>query len=627
MKGEIETKERMSSMHHPITKYMAVCLAIIVVALGLCTGSAFSVAAQPEGGGHAPYTFSLDKLHTSGGSASMIRVFRNMSLEMGESMEAEGWLATPEGVSGYVYAWIPTGGGPVSWMPVSDLHIGERPDLVAAGVPHASGHSTAGFRFTLTPPEGTEEGYYDVYVRALDGMGVACDMAVILNLKYGRPDDITDSGRVISFSRIAAEGDEALVGDAKITEENIILPPDGGIRLGDIPLSAYETLRITYSVIDDSVSDDRTPILGLKSSGRYSYGKDGEKYNLTDSLAFSALSTTSDVMEIDLTDCLYNGEVWLTGHLDRKVVITSLEFISVDYGGDRVAAKIYLSEGIFNYFSSNNHADVYPVEDPKLGDVVRMQVRDETNDPYVYFSAGALLREYDLGIDAREYKYMVLLARSLSTNPYDTMVFYLCAGTITGATEACTARFSMKRDNQWHYYVVDLTKTENWTGIINGMRFDFLSGNLNGGEAVEFASVQFFRTREAAAAAAAQKPGALGPYDKDTDPAVFPDMVEEVTVESGTFTPAPEDTYVVTEPETEPVTEPATQPTEIPETDPVTDNDSSETKPSDTESADTAPPAGKGCRSALPVAAVLPVLAVIPFAYSKRRSRFRNHEK
>ena len=185
-----------------------------------------------------------------------------------------------------------------------------------------------GFSFTLTPPEGTPEGYYDVYVRALDGMGVACDMAAILHLKYGTPDEIRDSGRLISFPRIMKEGASALFGDAQITDDNIILPPDGGVRLGNIPLSAYEKLRITYTLTDTTESDDRTPVLGLKSSGRYSFGKDGEKYNVTDSLAFAALSTTANAVEIDLTDCLYNGEVWLTGHLDRKVVITSLQVLS-----------------------------------------------------------------------------------------------------------------------------------------------------------------------------------------------------------------------------------------------------------------------------------------------------------
>ena len=609
-------------MHHPVTKYMAVCLAIIMVALGLCAGSAFSAAAQPEGGGHAPYTFSFDKLHTAGGSSSMIRVFRDMSLEVGEAMEAEGWLATPEGVSGYVYAWIPTGGGPVNWMPVSDLHIGERPDLVAAGIPHASGHSTAGFRFTLTPPEGTAEGYYDVYVRALDGMGVACDMAVILNLKYGRPDDILDSGRVISFSRLVAEGDEVLFGDAKVTEGNIILPPDGGIRLGDIPLSAYETLRITYHVTDESVSDDRTPLLGLKSSGRYSYGKDGEKYNLTDSLAFSALSTTSDVMEIDLTDCLYNGEVWLTGHLDRKVVITSLELVSVGYGGDRVAAKINLSENVKSYFGVMNRAEIKPATDPVLGDVLRIEVNTETNDPYAHFNAGALLQTADVQLDANEYKYIVILMRSFKDNPHDMMMFYLCAGSITGATEACTYRYTVKRDGQWHYYLLDLTNTENWNGLINGMRFDILSANCQPGQAVEFASMQFFRTYEAASAAAAADPAARGAYSMETDPMLILDMVEETTVEDGTFTPDPEDTYVVTEPETEPVTEPS----EAPETESVTDSDSVETQPSASEPAETDPSVKTGCRSALPAAA-LPALILLPFAISKSRSRSLYHHK
>lgn len=605
-------------MHHPVKTYLAVCLAVVTVVLGLFAGLPLNASAQPDSGGRVPYIFSFDTLHTAAGSASMIRVFRDMSLELGASMEAAGWLATPEGVTCYEYAWIPAGGGFITWMPVSDPYICARPDLVPAGIPHASGHSTAGFSFTLTPPEGTPEGYYDVYIRALDGMGVACDMAAILNLKYGDPDEMRDSGLLISLPRIVREGEDALFGEAKVTDGNIVLPPDGGVRLGNIPLSAYETLRITYRLTDTTESDDRTPVLGLKSSGRYSYGKDDEKYNVTDSLAFAALPTTADVMEIDLTDCLYNGEVWLTGHLDRKVVISSLEFISMDYGGDRVAAKIHLSENVMSYLGNNNHTDVIPVQDPQLGDVLRMQVRDETNDPYVYFSAGLLLREHDLAIDAGEYKYIVLLARAPSTNPYDTMVFYLCAGSIASATEACTARFDLKRDDQWHYYVVDLSSTENWTGLINGMRFDFLSGDLQGGEAVEFASMQFFRTREAAMAAAAQTPSA---YDKAVDPMVIPDMVEEEGMGNSVFVPAPEDTYAVTEPETEPSTEPPTSTEDDPATDPAGTTSSPDSHdPAGTDST-TSLPSGKGCRSALPAISVLPALAICSIAAVKQRSR------
>ena len=608
-------------MHHPVKKYLAVCLAVVTVALGLFAGWPLHASAQPDGGGHVPYVFSFDTLHTATGSASMIRVFRDMSLELGASMEAAGWLATPEGVKGYEYAWLPTGGGPVTWMPVSDLSICERPDLALAEVPHVTGHQTAGFSFTLTPPEGTPEGYYDVYVRALDGMGVACDMAAILSLKYGTPDEIRDSGLLISFPRIVGEGASALFGDAKITDGNIILPPDGGVRLGNIPLSAYEKLRITYTLTDTTESDDRTPVLGLKSSGRYSFGKDGEKYNVTDSLAFAALSTTANAVEIDLTDCLYNGEVWLTGHLDRKVVITSLELVSVGYGGDRVAAKINFSENVKSYFSGTNRADVLPVKDPVQGDVLRIEVNTETNDPYAHFNAGTLLKTADVSLDANEYKYIVILMRSFAENPHDLMMFYLCAGSIAGATEACTYRYNVKRDGQWHYYLLDLTNTENWNGLINGMRFDVLSAKCQPGQGVEFASMQFFRTYEAAAAAAAQDPAARGAYSMETDPILILDMVEEEGVENGAFVPDPADTYVVTEPETEPTTRPPADTEDDPATQPADTTASPDPLDPDGTDSTTATTPGKGCRSTLPVISVLPVLALLPLFAVKQRSR------
>lgn len=607
-------------MYRTHKRMTSVLLAVLMLAVSFCVSPSPKVSAAPDEGGRVPYHFCFDVLHTAGGSDTMIRAFRDMHLELGGVIEASGWMATPEGVMGYEYAWIPAGGGPVSWIPVQDLTVTPRPDLAAAGIPYQSGHGSAGFAFTVTPPEGTAEGYYDVYVRALDGMGYPCDLAAILSLRYGQPDTVSDRGHTVSLLRLQREGETALLGDAKVTDQGLILPPDGRVRLGELHLSGFEAMHVTYVVPDpEAFAGERTPVLGLKSAGKHSYGKLNEAYNVTDSILYAALSPEGGELRVDLTDCGFVGEVWLTGHLPAEIVITSIEFIAEGYGGDRVAAKIHLSGNLANYFSGCNRTEVKAAVDPALGDVLRLEVTEETNDPYAYFSAGGLLRDNGLAVDAADYKYMVLLARAFPDSPHDVMVFYLCAGSITGATEACTHRFQVKNDGQWHFYLLDLTATENWKGIINGMRFDIISRDCVPGNAMEFASMQFFRTREAAEAAASQRIGDLKAYDQDTDPAVIRDMTEEQESAGGDFVMDDVDTYVVTEAPTEPPTEPSAEPsTDAPEeatahpsapSDPDLPSDGEE-PPAD--GGDTAPKK-QGCSSALSALALtaLPAAALL----------------
>jgi hypothetical protein len=333
-------------------------------------------------------------------------------------------------------------------------------------------------------------------------------------------------------------------------------------------------------------------------------------------------------MTVELS-CDYRGEVWLTGHLPAEILVTSIQFIHVGQRGDRVAAKINLSGNLSGYFSGRNRVDVLTAKDPALGDVLRLEVTEQTNDPYAYFSAGNLLRDHGLALDAAEYKYMVLLARAMPENPHDVMVFYLCAGAISGATEACTHHFKIVKDGQWHYYLLDLSATENWTGLINGMRFDIISRDCEPGHAMEFASMQFFRTKEAAQAAAAQNPADRGAYTSDTDSSVIRDMTEEQNVGTGSFTPPPEDTCVMTDPPSEPVTEPSVDPEVSIEpsvsADPSDTTLSADPDGSETPANPSEPPRG-GCRSA--VSTVIPALGWIGIgalatAKTKKQRKFQ----
>ena len=575
----------------------ALFLALLLTA-SLCLPLSVTVSASPDAGGRVPYRFHLETLHTTGAGGSMIQVVRKLELELGQPLEAAGWLATDEGVSAYQYLWIPAGGGFGEWITVENPHITHRHDLTAAGIEYPSGHSTAGFQFTIEPPKDLPEGYYDIYIRALDGMGTPCDLAAILDLRYGDPDRMSVSGQSISFPRIGREGEASLLGGATVEGDTLRLPPDGRVRLGDLNLTGFEEVKITYYFPDARAwKGDKTSILGLKSSGGYSYGKEDESYNVTHSLVYAPLRERTGQITLKLTECDENGYIWLTGHLNSEIVITAIDFVAKGYTTDRVAAHINLSGDLLSYFGGFNRTEAATVTDPVLGDVLRLEVTEETNDPYAFFRAGDLLRDNDILLDADEYKYLVLLYRADPAINTDRMNLYLCSGPIIGATEDCNQGVTLLRDGKWHYLMVDLSQKANWGGIINGWRFDYISGGSDPGDGVEFASVQFFRTAKAAREVAGQDPLSKTPY-KAGDPILIRDMREEQDTEDGEFTLDPADTYEVTDAPTEPPAEPPAEPPTEPPEDPIpsdTVGSGGETSVTSDE-APTAPPK-KGCAS------------------------------
>ncbi len=541
----------------------ALWLVILLVSTAIL-GTTNGVAA-PSGQAktYVPYHFAIEHIMNDSalsGTGDKIHVVRNVVVPEGKPLTLGGWLATPEGVDHYEAIWAPVGGVPADWQAVTSAEIFARPDLGNAGVLHASGHGSAGYQLSILPPEGAEAGYYDVYIRAVNGMGDACDLAALLNLRYGEPDLENGQTRRISFWRLLKEGDGILRGGATVSPaQGITLPAGGSIRLGQFNLGGFSQMRISFKAEAGALSAPlgKEALLGLKSTGEHPYGHMGDRYNMTGDIISLAPGSGSSEGELifDLGETFYSGDVWLTGYLGAAVRIQSIEFVYAEYATNRVAAKLRMSTDLTSYFSGASHVELQDVEDPALGHVLRIRLTEDTNDPYIHFNAGQVLEDAGFCLSADDYKYMVILARALPENLKDFMSLYLCAGNITGATELCTHSFKVQTDGNWHYYLLDLTQTANWTGSINGWRFDIINGDSLAGNAVDFASVQFFRTPEAAAAAAAkdatgQDAFALG------SPAVEPDYSEEKAPEP--FTPAPEDTYVVTEPETEPVTEPET---------------------------------------------------------------------
>lgn len=595
----------------------ALILALLLAAAGLWAPLSMTVSAAPDEGGRVPYRFHLETLHTTSAGGSMIQVVRNLELERGQSLEAAGWMATAEGVSAYQYLWLPAGGGVGEWITVKNPHITHRHDLTAAGIEYPSGHSTAGFTLSITPPENTPEGYYDIYIRALDGMGIPCDLAALLNLRYGEPDLLSESGQTISIPRLEREGETSLQGGAAVDGGQLRIPPDGRVKLGTLNLASFDAVKITYFFPNaNDVKGDKTSILGLKSAGTYSYGKGSESYNTTDALLYAPLTKRSGELTLKLDTCDENGEIWLTGHLNGDILISHIELVAKGYTTDRVAAHINLSGDLATYFGGFNRTAATTVTHPALGDVLRLEVTEETNDPYAFFRVGDLLRDNDILLDADEYKYLVLLYRADPAINSDRMNLYLCSGPIIGATEDCNQGAALLRDGKWHYLLVDLSQKANWGGIIHGWRFDYVSGDSDPGDGVEFASVQFFRTAKAAYEVAGQDPLSKTPY-KTGDPILIRDMREEQNAEDNEFTLDPADTYEITEAPTEAPTEPPTDP--IPSDTADSGGETSVTS----DEAPTAPPK-KGCASSVTSLSILLASLAAPLmiqkkSYPKRR--------
>ncbi len=511
----------------------------------------------------APYIFSIDEITggNGGGGSSQIRVFEDYIFPDSGTMTMKGWVATDEGIVSYEYAWVSEYHMSPRWIEASVFEIIPRGDLANAGIPYPAGHSTAGFSLKIKPDENMSDGYYDLYVRAITGDGMACDLALFNHIIYGVPDRDDGDKRIISFPRL--EKTPGALQNATAGELGLFMTHDSMVNLGAINLGYFERVIITYAV-SQTYSSEKQAILGFKSSPQYTYGNGEEPYNLTDHLTAIPLRTDTtqiQTAELDLTqvDLSMHESLCLSTYLKEDVTLSiyHIELIYSGQGYDRTNAKIYFSEDTTGFFSGINKVGLSGVKDPVMGDVLRMEVIENTNDPFAHFNAHGLLSDYNLHLTADDYKYMVVLARVNPQNTHSSMTFYLCAGSIVSATEACTYSHSLTRDGQWHYYVFDLTDRENWEGGINGWRFDIINGDCLVGNYVDFASIQFFSSLKAAETAAKTSvtqnvtPHALGMPAVVRDDSAQSDILDApATFDEG-------DWYVETSPETQAPTEPA----------------------------------------------------------------------
>lgn len=562
-------------MYHYKSKYQPnICQTIFILVLAMLLSTIglsgiLTLTASANTHAKPPYVFcfeSISGINGSQSSANTTLIFENYALDIGASIELKGWLATDEGVDHYEYAWVSVQGGVPNWQTPQNQTIIPRKDLAATNVSYPTGHATAGFAMTIPSNPDMVDGQYDLYVRAVTGGDVTCDILVLLNVVYGAPDLTRNGIYHISFPRLTRE--EGALVNSSVEGQDLQLGADGMVHLGWLDTKLFENVKITYS-IPETFQTEKQAILGFKSSPDHTYGNGTGKYNMTNNILYLPIDTEKRdnpqevILNLRDAEIFFDGDIYLCGYTSGEVNIHSIEMTYLDQGHTRTAAKIRFAENLSPYFTGYNKVEISGVKDPVMGDVLRISLTEDTNDPFVSFLAEPLMKEYDIRLNADEYKYMVVLARIAPHNAGDHMTFYLCAGQITGATENCTYTFTPKKDGMWHYYLIDLSQKDTWKGTIHNWRFDIINGDSKAGDYVDIATVQFFRTAKAANnAAQASTTTCDTPYDL-TLPSVIQDMQEESLEDDSSYIIPEEDYFVVTEPETQPPIETETLPPTI----------------------------------------------------------------
>ncbi|MBE7065688.1 MAG: hypothetical protein E7384_07765, partial [Ruminococcaceae bacterium] len=200
------------------------------------------------------------------------------------------------------------------------------------------------------------------------------------------------------------------------------------------------------------------------------------------------------------------------GYVVSKILVNGVSQTIQNNGGSYVynfimtaqttTVSVTFSKASSSAFPSNdiifdNDASVSWIKNSGLSAASVELTTDANSDTYMKITAAASndpqvnmnFKQLDT-LSASSYKYMVITARTTSSNTFGKM--YLCPGSITGATEDCTATWNWNNDGLWHDYLIDLSGKTNWTGNLNLIRFDFFDGTTTNGMALDLRSIKFY---------------------------------------------------------------------------------------------------------------------------------------
>ena len=150
---------------------------------------------------------------------------------------------------------------------------------------------------------------------------------------------------------------------------------------------------------------------------------------------------------------------------------------------------------ILKAVTEKNHCTAEVVLDEKAGYLLKLTTSKKTTDPFAMFSYKKYMKTFGLDcIEASEYKYIIIKAKVENMTSSTFELFY-CAGKVTGADGNCIKRVSYDNtEDGWQYIIFNMAGSNQWTGKLNALRFDFTMNAAAEGETMYIASVCFAKT-------------------------------------------------------------------------------------------------------------------------------------
>ena len=152
------------------------------------------------------------------------------------------------------------------------------------------------------------------------------------------------------------------------------------------------------------------------------------------------------------------------------------------------------SESDTNYFNSPTDTNVdYDSEE----NAIKFTVRKDSQDPNINFTVSRLARYTEEGaFGCEDYKYIIIRAKTPDTDISASFKIYFTTST-NPISEGFTSSFSLTSDNEWHYYMVDMSQNSQWTGNLTDMRLDYKT-TASKGESVLISQMMFYKDEIAA---------------------------------------------------------------------------------------------------------------------------------
>ncbi len=176
-------------------------------------------------------------------------------------------------------------------------------------------------------------------------------------------------------------------------------------------------------------------------------------------------------------------------------------------------------EKIIRQITTKNGVDVSSVELEGEGRVMLISSNTAGGDPFAFFNLKNYCRNNKLDLfQAENYQYVLLRVKAENCSTPSFELFY-AVGNITGADgRYVTATTFDNSGSDWQYLIFDMTTVPDWSGDVNGFRFDYQASTAGAGENMYISDILFAKTYEEMIAFT--RHGLADPFEFETDPAV-----------------------------------------------------------------------------------------------------------